>query len=119
VHGPNPFGTMLDELVQGEAIGGRRLSVRRVDSSGLESCHVLYLSAAAADRAAVLQKVGARPVLTVSDAPHFLDEGGIIQLRVVDRRVRFEIDSAAASRANLRLSSQLLRLALAVRRGPS
>jgi hypothetical protein len=59
------------------------------------------------------------PVLTVGDGDTFLDDGGVIQLRTLDRRVRFDISMSAAQHSRLRLSSQLLRLALEVRGGPS
>jgi hypothetical protein len=117
---PNPFGAVLDELVEGETLGGRVLRVRQLDGGAqAPSCHVVFLPGDAAVRRIVLRQVATVPVLTVSDSPQFLNEGGIIQLSVVDNRVRFEINASAADRAGLRLSSQLLRLALNVRRGPS
>lgn len=117
---PNPFGSVLNELVDGETLGGRALVVRQVDSPALfDTCQLLFLPGASLARRAVLQRVESLPVLTVSDAPRFLEEGGIVQLRLVDNRVRFDINASAANRAGLRLSSQLLRLAVNVRGGPS
>jgi hypothetical protein len=117
---PNPFGRVLVELVEGETLAGRPLQVRRLDRGAtLETCHVLFLPARAPERRDLLKRVAATPVLTVSDAANFLDEGGIVQLRVVADRTRFDISVAAAVKAQLRLSSQLLRLAMNVRGGPS
>jgi hypothetical protein len=115
----SPFVRTLGELVEGEALAGRRLATRLVEPADrVEGCHLLFLSATAPAREAVLKRVAGRPILTVSDAPRFLDEGGIILLRVADRRVRFDVSVSAAERAGLHLSSQLLRLALTVRGGP-
>ena len=50
--------------------------------------------------------------------PTFIDEGGIVALRMINGRVRFDINVEAANQAGLRLSSQLLQLALSVRGGP-
>jgi hypothetical protein len=47
-----------------------------------------------------------------------LDAGGIIVLKTVDRRVRFEVNTTNAQKAGLRISVQLLRLAAAVRGEP-
>jgi hypothetical protein len=58
-------------------------------------------------------------VLTVSDDQKFLDQGGIVRLRQVDGRLRFDIDAGAARRAGLRISSQMLQLAATVRGGPA
>lgn len=116
---PSPFGSVLRELAEGEALGDRALSVREVDEGhSLDTCQVLFLPAGVRARRAILQQVAKLPILTVSDAPQFLDDGGIVQLSLVDKRVRFEINVAAADRAGLRLNSQLLRLAVSVRGEP-
>ena len=57
------------------------------------------------------------PILTIGETGRFLDDGGIIKLRIVERRVRFDVNAAAADRVGMRISSQLLRLALEVRMG--
>ena len=51
------------------------------------------------------------PVLTIGDEIDFCLTGGIINLQVIDGRVRFEISLTQARRANLKIESQLLRLA--------
>lgn len=116
---PHPFGRVLADLVRGEQLGGRTLTVRQVAANAVADCQLLYLPEELPSRKTVLKQVGQVPVLTVSDAPRFLDEGGIVQLTIVDKRVRFEIDADAAQRAGLRLSAQLLRLAVQVRGGRS
>lgn len=117
---PNPFGSALTELVQGESLNGKRLVVRQVGAnSPVESCHLLFVGAADGTRGDLLARAGSLPILTIGETPQFLDRGGMINLRLVDRRVRFAINIAAADRAGLRLSSQLLRLAIDVRGGGS
>jgi hypothetical protein len=112
---PNPFGGVLEQLVEGEALAGRRLAVRYVHADGVSACHLLFIPSGVTERKALLQRIAASPILTVSDATRFLDEGGMVQLTMVQNRVRFEISTGAAGRAGLRLSAQLLRLAVNVR----
>ena len=50
-------------------------------------------------------------VLTVGDTKGFLESGSIIEFIMVDRKVRFGINVAAAKEAELTIRSQLLRLA--------
>ena len=59
----------------------------------------------------LLTRVRTAPVLTVGDDTDFLEQGGIINLRTVDGRVRFEINLAQARHVGLSIDSQLLRLA--------
>jgi hypothetical protein len=97
-------------------LAGRRLVVRDLTPTmSLATCDVLFLHGGAVRP--VLDRVRSRPVLTVSDAPGFLDEGGIIQLVRTDNRLGFNISLPAAERAGLRLSSHLLRLAGTLRGG--
>lgn len=118
---PSPFGRWLVDLVADETYGGRPLTAREVtDPAELGTCQLLFVpELAASERKAWLAKAGGLPVLTVGDHDGFLDEGGIVNLRVIDGRVRFEINPDGAARAGLRLSSQLLRLAVAVRGSPA
>ena len=113
---PNPFGALLQELVAGETLNGRSLAVREIDRpSEVDGCQVLFIAAAETGVKAVLDAATMHAVLTVGESPRFLDEGGVINLQVIGRRVRFEVSPAAAERVGLRLSSQLLRLAIRVR----
>lgn len=54
-------------------------------------------------------------VLTVSDMPKFTERGGMIQFVTAANRVRFEINLQSARQAGLMMSSELLRVASAVR----
>jgi len=59
-----------------------------------------------------LRELATQPVLTVSDADSAVERGAIIGLKMEERRVRFEINMIAARRAGLKLSSQLLKVAV-------
>jgi hypothetical protein len=112
---PDPFGKDLTDLVAG-AIEEHPAAVRVVaHDADADLCQVLFIPPARSGGRALLARVAAKPVLTVGDAPSFLNDGGIINFRIVDGRVRFEVNVDAAQRAGLRISSQLLRLAVAVR----
>ena len=114
---PDPFGQDLPDLVAGQTLNGRPFAAREVArEEDLDGCQVLYLPPRAPRGTdPLLLRARSLPILTVGDGPRFLDDGGIVALRVVDGRVRFDINATAAQRAGLRMSSQLLRLALSVR----
>lgn len=115
VFGKDPFGRVLDNVVQGERLGERSLVVQRPDRlDGLDACHVLFVSPSEKDRMTeVLARVEGEPVLTVGDTDGFLRAGGVVNFRLEGTKVRFVIDQAAAERSGLRISSKLLRLAMA------
>lgn len=106
----------LVQTVEGHALDGHPLSVQLVDAAGpLPSCHVLYVDAALAPRAsALLARSRRAAIFTVSDADHFVEQGGVAQLVRDKDRMRFTVNVAAARRARLTLSSRLLSLATIV-----
>jgi hypothetical protein len=120
VLGPDPFGPILDGALKGEGINGAQMAARRVTGpEEAATCRVLFVSASKdAQLKDILAALGTSSILTVSDMAGFTRRGGMIQFVLEGDRVRFEINIAAAKRAGLNLSSQLLKLAVAVRRAP-
>ncbi len=55
-----------------------------------------------------------RGVLTVGEGDDFVRQGGIIAFVIENRRVRFDINQAAAENAALKLSSKLLSVARSI-----
>jgi len=106
----NPFGTILEETIRGERVNGRPLQARVVRQP--RGCHVLFIPRGVAGDP-YLRATRGRPVLTVGETPDFLRSGGIVNFVLEDGKIRFEIERDAAARANLTISSRLLRLARA------
>jgi len=114
--GRDPFGHALDDLVQGEAVNGRKLLVRRLSAPpGPQSCQIVFVDPEMKDMKTVLDALGPG-VLTVSEGEHFLREGGMIALVLDNRRVRFDINQAASDNHGLKFSSKLLSVARSVTR---
>jgi hypothetical protein len=119
VLGTDPFGNVLDRLVQDKKIGQRGFVVRRYkwgkdlkDLKDLRDCKILFVSASEKAHAdEIIQLVKWLPILTVGETPGFAERGGVIRFTVEDNRVRFEVNVDAAHQADLNISSRLLTLA--------
>lgn len=113
VLGVDPFGRHLDSTVEGKTVERRPVQLQRSQNvSGLTNCHVIFVSASEQTRVArVLEQIGARRILTVSDMEGFTAAGGMIQLKKKQNTMRFDINREAAERVHLKISSQLLKLA--------
>jgi hypothetical protein len=114
--GRDPFGAVLDETVAGKTVGGRPIEVRRVARvDEARDAQIVFVSPSERANVAAILKALERPgILTVGDTDGFATQGGAINFTVHARRVRFEINPAAAEQARLKMSSQLLKLALLV-----
>ncbi len=118
VVGQDPFGPALDAALSGENVGGHSLVPRRIAGMReVEGCRILFIPSNDVQLDAVIS-ADRMPILTVSDAPGFVNRGGMIEFVLDSNRVRFEINLAAARAAGLNLSSELLRVATAVRKAP-
>lgn len=116
VYGASPIGLELVSL-EGKSVGGRTLTVRNPASiEQLRGCRVVFVSGAAIDSLPrILETLQGEPVLIVADSNGALDAGVSINMLVRQSRIAFEVNLAAARRADLNLSSKLLRLASEVR----
>ena len=120
VLGRDPFGSSLDAIVSGETLGGRPAAVRRIrGAQEASSCQIVFISSSEEahlqSMLATLARTGS--ALTVSDLPDFVQQGGMIQFVQEGNRVRFVVNLAAARRAGLVLSSELLKIAKVVDNG--
>ena len=113
VEGDNPFGSSLDEVVRGKTVGSRPISIRFIsDPQKALQCEILFVSASEGKRErSLLAALRGSSILTVGDTDDFTANGGIVQFKVIDARVRIAIDVEAAARAHLRISPKLLILA--------
>jgi hypothetical protein len=117
VVGEDPFGSILDQIVSGKTVNGRRLVIKRVsEARGLKTCHVLFISSSERNRLSpIIGSLNGSSVLTIGDMERFAQQGGMINLFIDEGKVRFEINVGVAERARLKISSKLLSLARVVR----
>jgi len=111
------FVDALTRVVAGERIETRPLTVRVIQRPEDEAaCDMLFIDASAKERlGSLLSAASGKPILTVSDIPGFLDGGGMIQLLLMDNRVRFSVDLRPVARSEIALSSEFLKVAVTVR----
>jgi hypothetical protein len=114
VFGKDPFGGALDEAAKGKTINGRRLLIRITsDPALLRSCHVVFFPAShMRGYARMSSTLSGLNVLTVGEVGDFTERGGIVNFVIRDGHLRFEVNSLAAERHHLKLSSKLLQLAV-------
>lgn len=116
VVGIEPFISMRETLT-GKRIQGHEVVVRRVeqiDTAG--NCQMLFVSATENATSDALLTEMNHPVLTVGETPDFIKRGGIINLKTINNKIRFEIERFAGERNGFKFSAQLLKLAILVDR---
>lgn len=113
----HPFGGVLDQAAAGETVNGHPIAVRRLAAVTRNSgCQILFVGAGGAVPIAnALAVVRGEPILTVTALPGDEPDKGIVNFVIQNNHVRFEIDPRRAAADGLRISSQLLTLAVNLR----
>lgn len=112
VLGEDPYGPVLERTFDGRTEQGRGFQIVRAAAvAELPACQIVVIAYGRSEqRRAALAELRGRPVLTVGDAPGFLQEGGIIQFQVSDR-VEFGVNLDQARAAALKVQAKVLEVA--------
>lgn len=115
--GQNPFGSAIEQATTGKMIEGRAFVVREISNTQQPfSCHILFVNASERNRfRSIAANLKGSGVLTVGETPGFTADGGVINFKLRDGKVRFEINVDAAGQERLHISSKLLSLAQIVK----
>lgn len=116
VLGDDPFDDNLELTVAGKQINNRPLIIKRFTGGRrFEPCHILFVSRSdKREWPRVLETLRGSATLTVGDGlDQFCQQGGMINLIMAEKKVRFEINQRSAESAGLKISSRLLKLGVA------
>jgi len=102
----------FDASSGGKSIGSHRLVTRDVrDRPAAAGCRMVFVAAGVAADGEYSRSNITPAVVTIGDAPDFLERGGIIELFTQENRLRFKVSLDNARQAGLRIGSDLLQLA--------
>ena len=117
VLGSRSMAQELRQLLPSHSIDSRPMLIREVTGPGdLGKPDMLYV---APGRAVSLRKIlpvaGISSLLLITDEEGGLDAGSSLNFVTVDRRIRFEVSLTAAEHSKLKISAELLGIAVRVR----
>ncbi len=113
IAGRDPFPADAEHELRSRTSGGRPIDVRKIttrDNPGV--CQIVFISDAEQKNAAgMLASAENTSALTIGESEGFAERGGVVNLVIQDAKIRFEINTGAAERKHLIISSRLLTLA--------
>ena len=104
----------LSDVVRGKSANGRLIEVDRINArTQAGCCEILLIERSEMKHLKeIVASLSGKPVLTVCDGGNCLRDGAMISFQMADESVRFEINQVAAEHGGLRISSQLLKVAI-------
>ncbi len=122
---PVVIGLMADEkmiavteaMVNEKKSTGPPIVIKHINTAqDADGCHILFIGSGRQQTLKdILPSLGGKGILTVGEDSGFLDEGGIINLDLRDRKIGLQVNLAAANAAGLNISSRLLSVATVVK----
>lgn len=108
--GDNSLGNSLLAL-QDKTINNKPLGIKRgVSVKELKNCHMVFIGADE-DISKPFGDLQGLAVVTVSDKPDFINQGGMIGLVQYNNRLAFEVNLDAANAVDIHISAKILELA--------
>lgn len=103
---------IYEELVDKYAtkpIGSQSLKIVNLENAQFEEVpHVLYVDKSMySELPAIISKTSDQHTLIVGDNPGSLEAGAVISFKVVDSRIRYEINTEAAKSRNITIGSKI------------
>jgi hypothetical protein len=116
--GEDPFGGAMN-LISGKSVRSLPIKVSHLESikdfHTIENCNILFIShSEKGNFSEILEKINGQPIVTVADQKDMAKLGVMINLVTIDDKVRFEINLRSAKNTGVRISSEMLKLAIAI-----
>lgn len=116
VMGDTPLLDELKALAGAKKVGDRSIKITRIESPAeIRKCNILFIPASnSAKLAEVTAKVGTQSILIITEEPGLGLKGSHINFIEKDGKLAFELNQAAATRHNLKISNSLTGMAILI-----
>lgn len=109
--GENPFHPDLESLYKDRQVKSKAVKIFEISRvQDIKKCNLLFISRSEKYRLSqIINSIQDQPILTISDSKEFSGKGVIINFRIDEDKIRFEIDENAVHNAGLYMSHLLLK----------
>ena len=113
IMGEDPFGIYLEEAIRNEKYSGRPIIIEKFENAkDIKDCHMIFINTKNQKEIKnILNNLENKTVLTIAEHPEFVKWGGMIRLYSDDRKIRIQINDAAARLVKIKVSAKLLNIA--------
>jgi hypothetical protein len=114
VLGEDDVYNTLKTRYDGKPKGNKKYLIKKLSSpTEASSCAVLYLGKNRnRDFEAIKAVTDGKPILTITDSNNLGRKGSCVNFREIDGKLKFEINQASVALASLKVSTQLLSVAI-------
>ncbi|MBL7857922.1 MAG: YfiR family protein [Cyclobacteriaceae bacterium] len=116
VMGDDNLFDLLKTRYDGKPKGSKKYVIKKLASAGeAASCQVVYLGKSKnKEFEEIKNTTTGKPVLTITDGNGLGQKGSCINFKVIDGKLKFELNQATVGASNLKVSSQLSSMAIVI-----
>lgn len=116
VIGEDDVYTTLKQWYDGKPKGSKKYVIKKLSSPAEAStCQVVYIGKSKSrDFETVKNSVSGKSVLTITDGNGLGEKGSCINFKIVDGKLKFELNQGVVSGSNLKVSGQLSSMAILI-----
>lgn len=116
VYGSSPIVEHLENIASNKTAGSQKFVIKKFSSpEEISQCHMLYLPSGESQNLALIKaKLQGQSTLIVTEQDGMAQKGSNINFVLVDGKVKFELNREVTANANLKVSSELSRLAIII-----
>lgn len=116
VIGEDDVFNTLKQWYDGKPKGSKKYVIKKLTSaSDAASCQVVYIGKAKSrELDNVINSISGKSVLTITDGNGLAEKGSCINFKVVNGRLKFELNQGTVASSNLKVSGQLSSMAILI-----
>ncbi|MFC1650877.1 YfiR family protein [Candidatus Latescibacterota bacterium] len=116
VLGESPIIEFLMDMALKKKVGDRKIEILLFkDISEIQASNILFIPHSQSDKVKqILEKTTSTNTLTVSETEGLANKGIIVNFKLIEENIKFELNTVAAERAELKVGSPLKKIAILV-----
>ncbi|MCU0430459.1 MAG: YfiR family protein [Cytophagaceae bacterium] len=116
VLGNSPIQPELNALAAAKKVGTRPIVIKKIQAGDdVSACHILFVASDQnSSLSGISSKTSGKPLLIISEMVNGAKQGASINLIMVDEKMKFEMNKKILERQGLKVSTDLVKLAIQV-----
>ena len=116
VYGDSPIQAQLEMMAQTRTAGSQSFKIKKLNSvNEIKGLHMLFVPKSKnSEIGSILGKVEGKSTLVITEGNGMAGKGSCINFIYVNGKPRFELNRSAADRSKLKVSSELMKLAILI-----
>ncbi|HLG35494.1 MAG TPA: YfiR family protein [Bacteroidia bacterium] len=105
----------LEALARNKKINQKPIIIKMIDAESEVTGDIVFIPFSGSKKlSTVLKQCKGKNALVITEAPNLALKGSAINFRVVEHKIRFELNQAAAKNSGLKFSTELVELSIPV-----